>query len=57
MPTHSTGKSLFEVVYIHSLLHTLNLIPLPKPLGMSINSDHLIDHVIDVYGEVKKKLK
>lgn len=57
MPNHSTGKSPFEVVYIHSPLHTLNLVHLPKPPGMSIIVDHLIDNVIDVYGEVKRSCK
>ena len=57
VPNHSSGKSPFEVVYICPPLHTLDLVPLPKLLGMSIIVDHLINKMIDVYEEVKKKLE
>ncbi|KAH9735703.1 hypothetical protein KPL71_017836 [Citrus sinensis] len=57
VPNRSSGKSPFEVVYIRPPLHTLDLVPLPKLPGMSIIADHLIHKVIDIHGEVKKKLE
>lgn len=57
VPNCSSGKSPFEVIYIHPLLHTSDLVPLPKLLEMSIITAHLIDKVIDVHGEVKKKFE
>lgn len=55
MPNWSIGKSSFEVVYIRSPLHTLDLVPLPKLPRINIVDDHLIDKVTNIHGEVKNK--
>ena len=57
MPNRSSGKSPFEVVYIHPPLHTLDLVPLLKIPGMSIIADHMIEKVNNIHGEVRKKLE
>lgn len=57
VPNRSSGKSLFKIVYIWPLLHTLDLVHLPKLSRMSIIADHMIDKVINVHEEVKKKLE
>lgn len=57
VPNHSSDKFSFEVVYIRPPLHTLDLVPLRKLSRMSIIAYHLIDKVINVHTEFKKKLE
>ena len=57
MPNRSSGKSTFEIVCIKPHLHALVLVHLPKLPGMSIIADHMVNKVINVHEEIKKKLE
>ena len=57
MPNQSNGKPPLEIVYIRPPLHTLDLVLLPKLPGKNIIANHMVDKVINVHEEVKKKLE
>ena len=57
MPNRSSGKSPFEIVYIRPLLYALNLVPLSKLPRMNIIADRMVDKIINVHEEIKKKLE
>lgn len=42
----SSRKSLFKIIYIGPPLHTLDLIPLPRMLKLSIISNHMEKKII-----------
>ena len=57
MLNQSSGKLPFEIVYTRPPLHTLDLVPLPKLLEIGIIVNHMVNKVINVHEEVKKKLE
>jgi len=57
MLNRSTGKTPFQVVYCQPPNHALDLVPLPKLLGMSIAAEHMANRVKAIQEEVRKKLE
>lgn len=57
MLNRSTGKTPFQVVYCQPPKHALDLVPLPKLLGMNISAKHMADRVLAIQEEVRKNLK
>lgn len=53
----SIGKSPFEVVYSTAPKYALNLVPLPKLLGVSITAKNLAEKVNGIQAEVRGILK
>lgn len=55
-PKRSSEKSPFKVVYHRPPQHVLDLVPLPKLLGISIIVDHMVDKFVNIYVDVKERL-
>ena len=49
MANRSSGKLLFEIVYIQPFLYTLDIVFSHKLLGMSTIFYHLVDKIINVH--------
>jgi hypothetical protein len=57
MINRSTGKSPFEVVYTKLLKHALDLVLLPKLLGLNVAAEHMVDRVQQIHEKVRLNLE
>lgn len=53
----SSRKSLFKIIYIGPPLHTLDLIPLPRMLKLSIISNHMEKKIIKCLWKSQEEIK
>ncbi|KAG8383673.1 hypothetical protein BUALT_Bualt04G0038300 [Buddleja alternifolia] len=56
MTNHTTGKTLFEVVYQQPPQHTLDLIPLPKLPRYSVTTEHMETRIDEVQAKVARNI-